>query len=384
MGRRSKGAGTVYEYPQGSGEWWAKLPRDEHGKQPKKKCGSKREAEKWLREKLREREQGLQVVSRQPTIKQWLEDWLANVAKPTVRPNTYRSYKTICYKQIIPHLGDIRIDELKPARIRRWLVDIDKVYSPLNCLNALRLLRSVFKLAINDRVLLYNPTDGIKSPSSDDKRAKVLTEEQVNKLLGSVEGHRLWALYYTEMATGMRFSEIIALRWSNVSVDTETASIFVKEQLQIVDKKLCFVPPKSRSSNREIPIDEKLAEVLRDQRDRLQAEKKKAGDKWEDHNMVFPSEVGTPVKKNNLYRHFKRLLKTAGLPDIRFHDLRHTVGSLMLANGTPITDVSAILGHASVAVTAQVYAHSYAEGQRRAITSLTRNLRRPGNSYESP
>lgn len=247
--------------------------------------------------------------------------------------------------------------------------------------NTFRLLRQALRAAVTRDKVRKNVTDGIKLRAPDEieeEKGTAFDFTQVNALLAVVVLHRLYALYIVAVITGIRQAELIGLRWSRVQIDKEPYQILIREQIRPVDGKRIRLPPKSKRSKRDIPIDTTLAAILREHRTRWQEEKLRLGREnpaWKTTDLVFPSEVGTPLGHENLRRHFYAALVKAKLHRIRFHDLRHTVGSLMLAMKINIIAVSEILGHSSVTVTAQVYAHSFIDQKREAVAAVTGGLR---------
>lgn len=376
--RRDKGQGTVYEYPKGSGRWWAKMPNDGISTPRKWRVESRDAGRTLLREKLSEQDDGVKVGERPSTLAQWLTHWLDEVVAPSVKATTHEDYAQIVRLYITPRLGKIKLDELRTPDIRRWVNALAEDYASDTVRNAYARLRASLEVAVSDSLIKRNPASGIKLPATERRKAYALTDEEANRLLAAVAGHRLYPLYFLALTTGMRQAELLGLHWLNVILTGDRPEIRIREQLQRVNKQLVFTTPKSKCSVRGIPIDMMIIEVLRAHFATLQGEQDRLGDGWSDQLLVFPSEVGTPISARNLVRHFKAALKRAGLPeDIRFHDLRHSAGSLMLADGAQLVDVSKILGHSSVAVTAAIYAHSYEDNKRRAIASVAQRLYRP-------
>lgn len=370
--RREKGQGTVYEYPPGSGIWYAKMPPDEAGKQPKWRVKNQEEGRALLKEKLRQREAGIKVVTRQQTLEQWLEYWLEHVVKLEVKPTTHRSYRQIVRLYISPRIGKIRLDQIKPAHIRHLIATLREQVAIHTVRNAYARLRAALNIAVNDQLIERNPADLVKVPSGEKRQKQLLSAKQAQIFLAALEGHRLHPLYIVALATAMREGEIIGLRWQDI--DWEKKCIKVSGQMQQFGGKMIRITPKTETSMREIPIDDELIAVLRQHQERQSKERDVLGDEWKDHGLVFPSEVGTPLGARNLVRHFQSTLKRAGLPHMRFHDLRHTAGSLMLADHATMTDVSKIMGHSSVAVTAAIYADSFEDNKRRAVGGVMRRL----------
>jgi integrase len=210
------------------------------------------------------------------------------------------------------------------------------------------------------------------------------------------EAHRLYALYFVALATGMRQAELIGLRWRNVQLiekDGKPPHIRVHEEIRPVDGKPTRLPPKSKHSKRDIWLDPLTVTILQAHRVQQHDERMRWRSEipnWNPNDLVFPSEVGTPLGHNNLRLHFKKALKRAyNLPKkkdqwteahkktfaIRFHDLRHSASSLMLLGGASNVDVKEILGHSSIAVTAAIYLHSYDDTKHAAVAGAAQLLR---------
>jgi integrase len=207
-----------------------------------------------------------------------------------------------------------------------------------------------------------------------------LTEAQAVALLNQVDGEQLAPLYEIAISSGLREAELIGLRWADIDLQKRTLSVTgqIQRRRQPDGKtRLVRLPPKSKRSERTIPLSESLIAILKAHKKRILEERLRAGTAWRDHDLLFPTANGTPRDSATLRAHFKALLEPAGLPKTtRFHDLRHTAASLMLDDGATIADMSAILGHSSPAITARIYAHSYDEGQRRAIERMEKRLKR--------
>jgi integrase len=190
--------------------------------------------------------------------------------------------------------------------------------------------------------------------------------------LNAVQGKRLAALYWTALLLGLREGELLGLRWQDVDLDRQTLGIAgaISRQKQANGRsRLVLVPTKTQAGARTLPLPALLCSILREHKAGQDEERRGPG--WEEHGLVFPSERGTPLEAGNLVsRSFKPALKRAGLADMRFHDLRHTTASLLLASGVDTKTVSAILGHTSPAFTLATYAHVLPEITRQAVAGL--------------
>jgi integrase len=201
----------------------------------------------------------------------------------------------------------------------------------------------VLKIALNHAVeygyLFRNPAEKVKV-RVERHEFTALTPDQARQFLKSIEGHRLYALYRTAIYLGLRQGELIRLTWDDMD--------FEKRTLKVKDAK-------TRAGIRTLPLSSEMVRCLQAHQERLQEERKKPG--WKEHNLVFPSSVGTKLNQTNLLHHFKTALGKAGLPMVRFHDLRHTSASLLYEAGVPEATISKLLGHSTINITMDIYTH---------------------------
>lgn len=222
-------------------------------------------------------------------------------------------------------------------------------------------------MVIAERQVLIgrNPAKAVSTPKVIQQEMKVLNDNQVRELLIAAQGDRYQGLYHLAVTTGLRQGELLGLKWEDI--DWASSTVYVKRQLQ--RRKgggFNFPPPKTRAGRRTVKLGSGTMKQLSDHRKRQDLER--FNQDWEEHNMIFPSMVGTPTGQCNLHKFFKRLLQKAGLPDIRFHDLRHTAATLMLLNGIPMIVVSRRLGHSKPSVTLEIYGTIYLGCRRKLLT----------------
>jgi integrase len=204
------------------------------------------------------------------------------------------------------------------------------------------------------------------------KKRTAMTPELARVFLDKIRGHRLEALYSVAMAIGLRQAEALGLRWSDVDLDA--GRVHVRVQLARIDGVYRLNPPK-RHQLRTIPLPETAVSALRENRKRQVAERLLAGARWVDWDLVVPSRYGTPLDRHNVSHRFKELLKRLDLPELVFHELRHTCASLLLAQGVHPRAVMEILGHSQLSTTTDVYSHVgtdlLAEAARQMDAALT-------------
>lgn len=334
--------------------------------------------------KLRELEQRKATgvtLGRAPTVTQWLNTWLDQHKQGTIKDDVLFEYRRDCRLYIEPYIGHIRLDQLTAPHVRQMLRDIEsKGLSGFTTKKGYARLSAALDAAVSDGLIPFNVIKkaGIKAPRTAevDEAVHALTDGQVARLLRVASLHRLYALFVLAVRTGMRQGEILGLRWIDIKWDAR--EIHVTGQLRHRRKQgdtpgaLIRTTTKTKKSRRVIPVGPLLVRTLRAHQTNQAEERtfQEARNEWQDSGLVFVSSFGTPISASNLIRTFHQLRTQAELPRVRFHDLRHTFASLALAAGEPITDVSAILGHADSAITARIYAHSYDEAKRRTMERL--------------
>lgn len=326
---------------------------------------------------LRDRDQGLPLTNDRITVGQYLERWLEDVVKPYRRPSTYVSYKERIHTHIAPELGRIPLAKLTPQDVQRFLsgkVQEGKL-KPISVGYLHRILRSALTQAVKWELVRRNVAALVEPPRVEKVDRQVLDVEQAKAFLAAVKGNRLEALYSVGFAIGLRKGEVLGLQWNDV--DLERGAVTVRRELQYLDGKHQLVPyAKTQSSLRTITLPAPALEALHEHRARQQEERRALGDAWrgDTWNLVFTTHLGTPIGARNALRAFQRALKRAGLPHQRFHDMRHACASLLLAMGVPDHVVMNILGHSSISITKNIYAHVYPSMQREAADKMGRAL----------
>ncbi len=361
MARRGWNEGSISK--RSNGTWRAQILFG--GKRINFRAKTRTECQQWLRKTLDQKDQGIGFEGRNIPLGTFLQDWISTKGIE-LKPKTKLQYESLIEKYIIPTIGNKKLFDLN-------LLLINRFYSSLIKRNVgtrtIRYIHSVLHVALEQAVrngfLIRNPAHGATLPRKEHKEMQVLNEDQVNQFLIAVKDSRLKTLYHLALSTGMRQGELLGLKWSDI--DWNHSTLQIKRQLQyIVGKGLVFSDLKTHFSLRAIKLGSNMLNELRAHRRRQEVEINRVGKKWKDNSLIFPSSVGTPTNPSNLVWGFKKLLKMAGLPSIRFHDLRHTAATLMISHGVPVNVVSKILGHSKVSVTLNIYAHSNTDMQEQA------------------
>jgi integrase len=379
--RRPKGAGSIRNRgTERAPRWFAYHYVVLDGRRRQVSDGPfsrKADAEAWLRDELKLAREGRATVPTRITVAELLDDWLA-VARPQLSPNTRAEYQRVASKRLRPHIGDVRLTELRPAHIARMLEHLrrpganrrgttrDKGLSETSLQHTLGVLRTALSWAVRQRLISYNPADDVDRPQREDREMRVWSAEGLARFLDHPADDRLHPLFRLAAFTGMRRSELLGLRWSDV--DLEAATISVRRTRTRVGYEMHEAArTKTRAGTRVVDIDPATVAVLRRWAKAQKAERLAWGPAYTDSGYVFTAENGRPLHADHAANRFARLVHAAGVTTIRFHDLRHTHASLLLARGTPVLDVSRRIGHASAAMTLDVYGHVVpGQGQRAA------------------
>ncbi len=370
--RRGHGEGSIYQRKDGL--WCCQVDLGWiDGKRRRKYLYGKtrREVAEQLKVVLREQQQGLPVPTERQTVAQFLDRWLNDVAKRTLEESTFEQYGRRIRLDLAPHLGRFQLGKLTPQDISECYSALLEEKSPRTAEYDHAILHRALEQAVRWNLIPRNPADMVDAPRPGKRDIHPLAEEEVERLLKMAAGGRLYALYVVALATGMRQGELLGLQWADVNWRDE--AIVVRQAARRTRTSgLALTGPKTSGSRRTVTVPRSIMAVLRMHRGRQHEERLAAGSQWTDLDLVFPNRCGKPIEKQNLlYRSFVPLLKRAGLRQIRFHDLRHTHATILLARGANPKVVSERLGHASVRITLDIYAHVIPTMQRDAAERLT-------------
>jgi integrase len=352
--KRANGEGSISQHPDG--RWWARLTLAD-GKRKAYYGKTRREVQQKLTAALRDQQQGLPVVGERQTFGEYLSWWLETCKRPRLRPNTYRRYSDLARLHITPRLGKVPLSKLTPQHLtdlygRR--LDAGLSRRSVQFIHAVA--HGALKQALRLNLIARNPAAAVDAPRPERREMQVLTPAQAQALLTTAEGHRLEALFVLALTTGMRMGEILALRWRDVDLDARR--LHVRATLQRVNGAWSFAEPKTAKSRRSIVLSARAILALRSHRARQLAEIAQAGDLWVSYDLVFPGRTGAPLSQTNFaQQHLHPLLKRAGLPLIRPHDLRHSCGTILLKGGKHPKYVQELLGHSQIGMTLDTYSH---------------------------
>lgn len=357
MARRSKGEGSICRRKDGLWMAQATVGINPQTGKPRRKTfygKTRREVAEKLNAVLHEIQQGSYIEPSQVTVEQWLTDWLEG-RKPHIEESTWSSYEVMTRCHITPTLGKVKLKDLRTRDIQALLNDkLTEDLSPRTVKYIYTTLNMALKQAAKERLIAYNPAEGTELPKQTKKEMKTLTRQEVAQFLQVAKESRHYPAFLLELAAGLRRGELLAVKWETIDFSKRTLSI--KEQLVRAKEGLKFKGLKTVKSRRTLTLPSDIIEMLRIHKKRQAELKLMLGPAYEDNDLLFCTEDGKPLDPKNFVRHFKGLLKKAGL-DVRFHDLRHTFATLSLEAGIPVKTVQDMLGHTTSAMVMDVYGH---------------------------
>lgn len=311
---------------------------------------------------LQDVSRGVSVDAKKQTVGVFLQDWLENAQKQSLRPRSYERYEEIVRLHIMPVLGQHQLQKLSPQHVQAlYAQKQEEGYSSTTVLYIHNVLHKALKSAVRWALVVRNVCDLVDPPRREDFEGQTLTVEQSRKLLEIVRGHRLEALFVLALATGMRRGELMGLKWQDINFskgELQIRRVLSRIPTKLLGKGFEESEPKTQKSKRKVVIAPFALEALKQHRERQLEARAKAGDLWQDHDYVFCTSIGTHLNPDKDIRvQLKRPLQKAGLPDIRFHDLRHSTASLLFAEGVHPKIVQEILGHSNIRITLDIYSH---------------------------
>ena len=371
--RRANGEGSIRKRSDGRWEGRYTAGRDpETGKAIYKNVLAKtqKDCKEKLKRAIEENSKVDAIKAGQYTVGQWMDVWFENCARIKVRPSSHQTYRGYIDNHIKPSIGKVPLNKLSS-------LDLQKLYKKLlsggrveriesknqprglsakTVRNINQVISSAMDFAIDQKLIAENPTDGCALPKLEHREMKTLPAEQLASFLREARESGVFELYYIELATGLRRGELLGLKWEDI--DLEQGVIHVRRQIARIDGEIVEAPLKTKNSYRSVSIGQDAVEILREQQRKTISQ------------YVFPSPAGGPISPDSVLKMLHRVLKRAGLPEIRFHDMRHTFATVALQNGVDIKTVSGMLGHYSAGFTLDTYAHVTTAAQRQAANTM--------------
>ena len=331
---------------------------------------TRKEVSDKLTDALAQVKKGITADADALTAGTFIERWLEDSVRGSVRQSTYQRDEYLCRKHLVPALGKKKLKTLNPADVQRFYRD--KLDSGLSSATVHKLhvvLHKALKQAVRWGLAPRNVVDDVDAPKIHKEEVRPLTHEHARKLLETARGDKLEAFYVVAVQSGLRQGELLALRWEDV--DLEARTLQVRRTLSRNGGKLAVGPTKTAKGRRTVKLTQDAMEALQGHLKRQLAEIDKAGEKWQENGLVFCTGKGTLINPTNLRRRsLAPLLQRAGLPPMTFHQLRHTAATILLLKNVNPKVVSELLGHATIAITLDTYSHVLPNMQHSAVAAM--------------
>lgn len=356
---RSKGEGSIY-YREKQKLWAGEISLP-GGKKKTKYAKTQKEVRVWLEDQKKALRDGTIVTDEKTTVEEYMRKWYEEVARHKLRLSTQSTNSSILKKHIYPALSDVKLSKLTPSHLQALYSEkLNEGLSKRTVKYIHTLIHKALDHALKMGLVSRNVAEAVESPVPDKHPVEPLTQAQVERLLGVLQGDRLYPFYVLLLSSGLRKGEALALTTDALNlVDGE---VEVKSTLNFISGKGLIVgEPKTSSSRRSVALPEFTIRVLSDHLRNRPVQSK----------YVFCTSKGTPFGPRNVMRHFKKALEKAGIPEtVRIHDLRHTFVSYLLSQNVPPSDVQKMAGHSSFSTTVNIYGHMMSGSQKEAARKM--------------
>lgn len=370
--RAAQGAGSIRQRPDG--RWEARFTyTDELGQ--KKRASVYADTQKECRQKLtaavKSIDEGTYRKTQRYTVSQWLDEWLLLYCKD-LKPLTISGYKSKIETRIKPYLGDSQLTALNNVQLQRYYNTLQagdkdhRALSPKSIQNVHGILHKALEQAVVAGILVNNPADHIRLPKIKKPELQPIMDDNVSKFLTAIKEDEFEKFFIVALFSGLRQSELIGLQWDDVDFDTGTLTVHRQIQKAHDGPGYHFLEETKNGKSRTAAIAPSIVKILKSQKAQQAEWRLAAGPLWtNDRNLVFTDRLGDHLKHRTINNHFKKIVESIGLPDTRFHDLRHSYAVNALQAGDSVKDVQEQLGHYSSAFTMDTYA-AVSETMRKA------------------
>lgn len=375
MGKRSNGEGTIFKRKDGR---WCGAYFDEqfnrHFVYGKTQAETKR--------KLKGKQEGRTIKGKPYLFQEWILEFLQNYKKNELKVTTYDSYMLRYRKHILnTQLGMTKLENVRAANLQQYYNEkLKEGYSSKYVRSIEVIFNSALDRAFKLRMIPENPNIFTALPPKEKYEAKVLTREEVERIVVEAKEEELYPIVVTTVYTGMRKGEVMALNWENVNF--KERKIYVKNSLcRVYDEQpgedgryrvsYQILEPKTKKSIRMIPMLDEVYTALKEQKRRQEVLKAAQGNQYLDQGLVFTDEKGNHLYQREFMDKYHQFLKKYRITDVRFHDLRHTFATLLIESDVSMKLVQELLGHSTITTSMDIYTHVSDQMKEKAIGQIS-------------
>lgn len=371
--KKANGEGTIFQRPNGLWAAQITIGRDPTTGKLKRMSYSgktRKEVQEKVTKALADMQQGVFVEPTKLTVGEWLDIWLAEYKKPCLRPLVWESYEVIVRVHLKPAIGGLKLKDLRPERLQHLYNEKSASGLSASTVKHIHLvIHGALEQAMKNGLVVRNVSEATTLPRGEKKDIRALSLEEEEHFLEVLGEDRLGPAFITLLGTGLRRGELLALRWEDV--DLSQGILHVKQDMvRTKSEGLIFQAPKTAKSRRTIPLPEEVVAELKRHKARQNEEKLALGPAYQDNNLVFTTEWGTPIEPRNFNRKFYQLRQKAGIEGVNLHALRHTYATRLLEKGVSMKAVQELLGHSKYGMTADIYSHVSPKLKREAVAEL--------------
>lgn len=353
--------------------------------------GSERAADNRLAELVTQENKNELIEPSKLNFGQFLDLWIENYAESSVSEGTLENYRSMINKHIKKDsIAKIQLTKLDSFMIQNYIAKKmksgridgrgDKL-SPKSVKEQLSLIKNALKYACIWRILKENPSQYVQPPKVSKAQTLTFTAEEAKRFLQHAEGDRFYLLFLMAIFTGLRQGELRGLRWSDI--DFNNCTISVKQTVRKSGTKAIFKEPKTPGSYAMVTFDQSFIPLLEEHRKQQMKDQEAFGPGYEKNFLVFCSYNGRPIDLKRLNVHFKNIIKKAEVPEIRFHDLRHSCATILLENGVDIKLIQQRLRHSDIKTTGNIYSHVTPKMQKAVDEVMANALELSTNKFDT-
>lgn len=336
--------------------------------------GTKKEAEQVMRKLISEAEKGYHVTNNKITILEWVQTWIEVYIEPNVSPTTLSRYQGMINRYINPLLGSMQVQQLTTLAVQSWVNGLKvspasgKEMSAATVKHTYHVLKGAMDKAVLAGIIPRSPCQGIMLPKGEKKAAVVYDEQQIQQLIRAAKGTEMELPIDMELCLGLRRGELLGLEWGDI--DWEKNQIHIIRNRVVVNGKSIVKDPKTKSGKRTLDAPIQLMAKLKKHRLACMERTMSLGEAYTHTNYVIVHPDGKPIYPEYLSKMLTKLQIKAGLPQCRFHDLRHLCASIMLMQGVNVKVAQERLGHKDISTTLNIYSHVLPSSARDAAEKI--------------